>query len=51
VNCCCEDLAAEAGNNSGIRRNGNVRYRATASEDVTVNTSVCACMRVCSSEL
>jgi hypothetical protein len=45
VSCCCEKLVAEAGDSSGTQRKGNVRrcsrYQATASEDVTVDTSVC----------
>jgi hypothetical protein len=45
VSCCCEKLVAEAGDRSGTRGRGpsavGSRYRATASEDVTVDTNVC----------
>jgi hypothetical protein len=45
VSCCCEKLVAEAGDSSGTQKKGmsavESRYRATASEDVTVDTSMC----------
>jgi hypothetical protein len=48
VSCCYEKLVAEAGDSSGTQRKGNVhiesRYRATASEGVTVDTNVCVCV-------
>jgi hypothetical protein len=48
VSCCCKKLVSEAGDSSGTKRKGNVRrgsrYRATASENVTVDTSVRLCV-------
>jgi hypothetical protein len=45
VSCCCENLADEAGDISESRGRGTSavgsRYRATTSQDVTVDTSVC----------
>jgi hypothetical protein len=45
VSCCYENLVAEAGDSSGPRGRGTSaigsRYRATASEDVTLHTGVC----------
>jgi hypothetical protein len=53
VSCCCEKLVAYAGETSGTQRMENVRgwsgYLETASEDLTVGSSVCVrvCVRVC----
>jgi hypothetical protein len=48
LRCCCEKLVAEAGDITGNRRwrtsAVGSRYRATAREDVTVDTSVCLYM-------
>jgi hypothetical protein len=45
VSCCCEKLAAEAGDSSGTQKKGNVRLRkslaSNGSEEVTVDTGVC----------
>jgi hypothetical protein len=50
VSCCCEKLEAEAGIFREPRGRGTSvvgsRYRATASDDVTVETSVCLCVCV-----
>jgi hypothetical protein len=43
VSCCCEKLVAEAGDMSGTQGETSAvgrRCRATANEDVTVDTSV-----------
>jgi hypothetical protein len=45
MSCCCEKLVAEAGDSFGTHIGS--RYRATASKDLTVNTSVRACVSVC----
>jgi hypothetical protein len=50
MGCCCDKLVAEAGDSSGTQRKVTFavgsRYRATASEHVTVDTSVCVYMCV-----
>jgi hypothetical protein len=49
VVCCCEKVVAEAEDSSGIRRKENVcRWKpllSNGSEDMTVDTSVCVCVR------
>jgi hypothetical protein len=44
VSCCYEKLVAETGKGTSVVES---RYRATASEDVTLGTSVCMCVFVC----
>jgi hypothetical protein len=51
VNCCCEKLVDEVGTVREPRGRGmsavGSRYRATASEDVTVDTRVGVCVGGC----
>jgi hypothetical protein len=44
VSCCREKLVVEALDRSGMSAIGS-RYRATASEDATVDTSVCVIVK------
>jgi hypothetical protein len=53
VDCCCEKLVSEVGDNRGTQRKGNIcslkLLPSDGSKDVTLDISVCVC--VCNSEL